>query len=172
MSISRRNLLLGTGAGVVAAPGLAGLALNKNGIEIRQLGLDRWDLRFEPRTLPITFSLSPSGHFFLRIVLGYASYDSTEWKDIASAQALVRKMFEQRYPQIAEIGLMHGWHGITGHTAMMKPIAGPVGDGNIHVSVAYNGLGAMPAHKPAIHRFHKALVSAGVDVAPLYAQQH
>jgi gamma-glutamylputrescine oxidase len=114
--------------------------------EIHGLGLDRWDLRFEPRTLPITFSLSPSGHFFLRIVLGYASHDSTEWKDIAGAQALVRKMFEQRYPQIADIGLVHGWHGITGHTAMMKPIAGPVADGNIHISVAYNGLGAMPAH--------------------------
>lgn len=114
--------------------------------EIHQLGLDRWDLRFEPRLLPITFSLTPSGHFFLRIVLGYASHDSTEWQDIKGAQDLVRRMFEQRYPQIADIGLKHGWHGITGHTALMKPIAGPVCDGNIHVSVAYNGLGIMPAH--------------------------
>jgi gamma-glutamylputrescine oxidase len=114
--------------------------------EIRGLGLDRWDLRFEPRTLPITFSLSPSGHFFLRIVLGYASYDSTEWQDKTGAQDLVRRMFQQRYPQIADIGLVHGWHGVTGQTALMKPIAGPVCDGNIHVSVAYNGLGAMPAH--------------------------
>lgn len=114
--------------------------------EIRGLGLDRWDLRFEPRTMPITFSLSSSGHFFLRIVLGYASFDSTEWQDKAGARNLVRRMFEQRYPRIADIGLVHGWHGVTGHTALMKPIAGPVCDGNIHVSVAYNGLGAMPAH--------------------------
>ncbi|MEP5569342.1 MAG: FAD-dependent oxidoreductase [Halioglobus sp.] len=114
--------------------------------EILGLGLNRWDLRFEPRTLPITFSLSPSGHFFLRVVLGYASHDSTEWQDIAGAQQLVRKMFQQRYPQVADIGLSHGWHGVTGHTAAMKPIAGPIGDGNIHVSVAYNGLGVMPAH--------------------------
>lgn len=78
--------------------------------------------------------------------LGYASFDSTEWEDKAGAQNLVRRMLEQRYPQMADIGLVHGWHGVTGHTALMKPIAGPVCDGNIHVSVAYNGLGAMPAH--------------------------
>jgi glycine/D-amino acid oxidase-like deaminating enzyme len=114
--------------------------------EIQELGLDRWDLRFEPRTLPVTYSLTPSGHFFLRIVLGYASYDSTEWQDIAGAQDLVRRMFEQRYPQIADIGLERGWHGVTGHTTLFKPIAGPVCDGNIHVSVAYNGLGIMPSH--------------------------
>jgi gamma-glutamylputrescine oxidase len=114
--------------------------------EIRELGLDRWDLRFEPRALPVTYSLTPSGHFFLRIVLGYASHDSTEWQDKAGAQRLVRTMFEQRYPQIADIGLVHGWHGVTGHTTLFKQIAGPVCDGNIHVSVAYNGLGIMPAH--------------------------
>lgn len=104
--------------------------------EIRRLGLDRWDLRFEPRILPITFSLSPSGHFFLRIVLGYASFDATEWQDKSGAQNLVQRMFEQRYPQISDIGLSHGWHGVTGHTALMKPIAGPVADGNIHISVS------------------------------------
>jgi glycine/D-amino acid oxidase-like deaminating enzyme len=118
--------------------------LDNNTVE--QLGLQRWDLRFEPRLLPVTYSLTPSGHFFLRIVLGYASHDSTEWKDIAGARALVKRMFEQRYPQIANIGLKYGWHGVTGHTNLFKPIAGPVGDGNIHISVAYNGFGIMPAH--------------------------
>ncbi len=114
--------------------------------EIRDLGLDRWDLRFEPRTLPVTFSLTPSGHFFVRLVLGYASHDSGEWRDIEGAQRLAKQMFEQRYPSIADIGLAHGWHGVTGHTTLMKSIAGPVCDGNIHVSVAYNGLGIMPSH--------------------------
>lgn len=118
--------------------------LDSNTIE--HLGLHRWDLRFEPRLLPVTYSLSPSGHFFLRIVLGYASHDSTEWRDIAGARALVKRMFEQRYPQIADIGLKYGWHGVTGHTNLFKPIAGAIGDGNIHISVAYNGLGIMPAH--------------------------
>ena len=114
--------------------------------EIHGLGLDRWDLRFEPRTLPVTFSLTPSGHFFVRIVLGYASHDSGEWHDIEGAQQLAKQIFEQRYPRIADIGLAYGWHGVTGHTTLMKSIAGPVCDGNIHVSVAYNGLGIMPSH--------------------------
>ena len=32
--------------------------------EIGRLGLHNFDLRFEPRILPVTFSLSPSGNFF------------------------------------------------------------------------------------------------------------
>lgn len=114
--------------------------------EIQQLGLDRWDLRFEPNLLPITFSLTPSGHFFLRIVLGYASHNSTEWEDVQYAQNLVKIIFEQRYPKIADIGLNHPWHGVTGHTVRLKQMAGPICDDNIHVSVAYNGLGIMPGH--------------------------
>lgn len=128
--------------------------------QIRQLGLDRWDLRFEPRLLPITFSLTPSGHFFLRIVLGYASLDATEWSGVEYAQALVRKMFYQRYPQMADIQLQFGWHGVTGHTTLFKQIAGPIADGNIHVSVAFNGLGIMPSHNNA---YLTACRLAGVD---------
>jgi len=114
--------------------------------EVASLGLDHWDMRFEHRVLPVTFSLTPSGHFFVRIVLGYAAHDSAQWQDIEGAQRLARRIFEQRYPAIADIGLAHGWQGVTGHTAMMRQIAGPICDGNIHVSVAYNGLGIMPAH--------------------------
>lgn len=114
--------------------------------EIKNLGLDRWDLRFEPQILPVTYSLTASGHFFLRIVLGYASHDSTEWKDKAYARRLVKKIFEQRYPQIANIGLDHDWHGVTGHTVKFQNISGPIADGNVHISVAYNGLGIMPSH--------------------------
>jgi len=114
--------------------------------ELVALGLDRWMLRFERRILPVTFSLTPGGHFFVRIVLGYASHDSCEWKDVEGAQDLARRIFEQRYPRIAGIGLSHGWHGVTGHTALARTVAGAVGDGNIHVSVAYNGLGIMPSH--------------------------
>lgn len=114
--------------------------------EIAAFGLDRWMLRFERRMLPVTFSLTPDGHFFVRMVLGYASHDSCEWPDIAGARHLARRLFEQRYPAIADIGLEHGWHGVTGHTALFKQVAGAIGEGNVHVSAAYNGLGIMPAH--------------------------
>ncbi len=114
--------------------------------EIGAFGLDQWMLRFERRLLPVTFSLTPEGHFFVRIVLGYASHDSCEWTDIEGAQDLARRIFQQRYPAIADIGLSHGWHGVTGHTALAKQVAGAVGDGNIHLSAAYNGLGIMPGH--------------------------
>ncbi len=114
--------------------------------EIAGFGLDRWLLRFERRVLPVTFSLTPGGHFFVRIVLGYASFDSCEWKDLEGARDLARRIFEQRYPGVADVALSHGWHGVTGHTALFRQVAGVVGEGNIHISAAYNGLGIMPAH--------------------------
>jgi glycine/D-amino acid oxidase-like deaminating enzyme len=114
--------------------------------EIAGFGLDRWMLRFERRVLPVTFSLTPGGHFFVRIVLGYASFNSCEWQDVEGARDLARRVFEQRYPSVADLGLAHGWHGVTGHTAMFRQVAGVVGEGNIHVSAAYNGLGIMPGH--------------------------
>jgi len=114
--------------------------------EIAGFGLDRWMLRFERRVLPVTVSLTPGGRFFVRVVLGYASFDSCEWQDMESARALARRIFEQRYPRIADLGLAHGWHGVTGHTAMVRQVAGAIGEGNVHVSAAYNGLGIMPGH--------------------------
>ncbi len=114
--------------------------------EIGGFGLDRWALRFERRVLPVTFSLTAGGHFFVRMVLGYASFNSCEWHDLEGARNLARRIFEQRYPRIADIELAHGWHGVTGHTVMMRQVAGAVGDGNIHVSAAYNGSGIMPGH--------------------------
>jgi glycine/D-amino acid oxidase-like deaminating enzyme len=114
--------------------------------EIAGFGLDRWMLRFERRVLPVTFSLTPGGNFFVRIVLGYASFNSCEWQDVEGARDLARRVFEQRYPSVADVGLAHGWHGVTGHTAMLRQVAGVVGEGNIHVSAAYNGLGIMPGH--------------------------
>jgi glycine/D-amino acid oxidase-like deaminating enzyme len=114
--------------------------------EITGFGLDRWMLRFERGVLPVTFSLTPGGHFFVRIVLGYASFNSCEWNDIEGARSLARRIFEQRYPRITDFELAHGWHGVTGHTALFRQIAGAIGDGNIHVSAAYNGLGIMPGH--------------------------
>ncbi len=114
--------------------------------ELKAFGLDRWMLRFEQGVLPVTFSLTPSGHFFVRMVLGYASFNSCEWQDVEGARKLARRLFQQRYPGIADVGLSHGWHGVTGHTAMLRQVAGVIGDGNIHVSAAYNGLGIMPGH--------------------------
>ena len=114
--------------------------------EIGGFGLDRWALRFERRLLPVTVNLTAGGHFFLRIVIGYASFNSCEWHDMDGARSLARRIFEQRYPRIADCDLAHGWHGVTGHTLRVREIAGSVADGNIHLSAAYNGLGVMPGH--------------------------
>ena len=114
--------------------------------EIQEFALDTWPMRFEKRTLPITFAMTPSGHFFVRIVLGYASHNSSEWPDLKGARELASRIFHQRFPRIAQLGLEHGWHGVTGHTASGSQIAGAIGEGNVHVSVAYNGLGIMPSH--------------------------
>ncbi|MCK5364174.1 MAG: FAD-binding oxidoreductase [Gammaproteobacteria bacterium] len=114
--------------------------------EITGFGLDRWMLRFERRVLSVTFSLTPGGHFFVRMVLGYASFNSCEWQDVEGARNLARRIFQQRYPAVADVSLTHGWHGVTGHTAMFRQVAGVIGEGNIHVSAGYNGLGIMPGH--------------------------
>ena len=114
--------------------------------EISAYGLDRWPLRFERSILPVTNFLTPSGHLCIRIVLGYASFNSCLWRHIEGAPALAKRMFEQRYPWIADVGLEHGWHGVTGHTVRVREIAGPVMGDNIHAAVAYNGLGIMPGH--------------------------
>lgn len=115
--------------------------------EIDKLGLNRWALRFEKSTLPTTFGLTPSGHFFVRLVLGYASFNSCEWKDLDMANKLARRIFKQRYPSITDQDLIHGWHGVTAHTLESRQVAGTIeGHNNIHLSAAYNGLGIMPAH--------------------------
>ena len=114
--------------------------------EIRNFGLERWTLRFERRLLPVTTHLMPSGHFFIRIVLGYASFNSCEWRDTEGARELARRIFVQRYPWIADVELSHGWHGVTGHTLKVREIACPIEGDNIHVSAGYNGLGVMPGH--------------------------
>ena len=59
---------------------------------------------------------------------------------------MAKKMFEQRYPWIADVELEHGWHGVTGHTLRVREISGPVMGENIHVAAAFNGLGIMPGH--------------------------
>ncbi|WP_299771446.1 FAD-binding oxidoreductase [uncultured Pseudoteredinibacter sp.] len=117
--------------------------------QIRQFALDKWDLRFEPNILPITFGLSTTGHFFLRVVLGYASDNSTEWKDVSYARELVHKYFYQRYPQLRDVGLPNEWHGVTAHTISTQSIASLVDyeqGGKIYFCGAYNGLGIMPSH--------------------------
>ena len=114
--------------------------------EIQSFALDRWPLRFEHQVLPVTTFLTPGGCFCIRIVLGYASFNSCRWRDIDGARKLAQRMFEQRYPWIADIELAYGWHGVTGHTLRVREISGPVMGENIHASVAYNGLGIMPGH--------------------------
>jgi glycine/D-amino acid oxidase-like deaminating enzyme len=114
--------------------------------EITSVGLDRWPLRFELRVLPVTIGLTPGGQMFVRIVLGYASFNSCVWRNMEGARDYARRIFEQRHPWLADIGFAHGWHGVTGHTLRGREIVGVADGGNIHVSVAYNGLGVMPGH--------------------------
>lgn len=114
--------------------------------DIEHFGLNRWSMRFEKNILPVTYNLTPSGHFFVRLVLGYERFDSSDWKDKEGARALAVKLFEQRYPGISEFDLSHAWHGVTGHTLKTTTITETIGAGNVHVNVAYNGLGIMPGH--------------------------
>ena len=114
--------------------------------EISSFGLDRWPLRFELRVLPVTVGLTPGGQMFVRVVLGYASFNSCVWRDIEGARDHARRIFEQRYPWLSDIGFAHDWHGVTGHTLRGREILGVVDGGNVHVSLAYNGLGVMPGH--------------------------
>jgi len=114
--------------------------------EISRHALDRFPLRFERSILPVTNHLMPSGHFFIRIVLGYAGSNSCRWRDLEGARDLARRMFEHRYPWIGDIELAEGWHGVTGHTLKVRDVARPLADDNILISVAYNGLGVMPGH--------------------------
>jgi len=114
--------------------------------EINGHGLDRWPLRFERSILPVTNFLTPSGHLCIRIVLGYASFNSCLWRDIDGARDLAKRMFEQRYPWIADVKLEQGWQGVTGHTLRVREIAGPVMGDNVHAAVGFNGLGIMPGH--------------------------
>ena len=117
--------------------------------EISGHGLDRWPLRFERSILPVTNFLTPSGHLCIRIVLGYASFNSCIWRNIDGARDLAKRMFEQRYPWIADVALDQGWHGVTGHTVRVREITGPVMGENIHAAVGFNGLGIMPGHNTA-----------------------
>ena len=114
--------------------------------EVSSFGLDRWPLRFELRVLPVTVGLTPSRQMFVRVVLGYASFNSCVWRDIEGARDYARRIFEQRYPWLADIDFAHEWHGVTGHTLRGREILGVVDGGHIHVSLAYNGLGVMPGH--------------------------
>ncbi len=114
--------------------------------ELRDYHLDYWRMRYEERFLPVSTSVTPSGRFIVRVLLGYAAFNSCEWGDIHAARKLARTTIARRYPWIAEIELEDGWHGVTAHTLDGRGVAGSIADGNIHVSVAYNGTGVVPAH--------------------------
>ena len=83
---------------------------------------------------------------FVRVVLGYASFNSCVWRDIDGARDYARRIFEKRYPWLADIGYADEWHGVTGHTLRGREVLGVVDGSEVHVSLAYNGLGVMPGH--------------------------
>jgi glycine/D-amino acid oxidase-like deaminating enzyme len=117
-----------------------------SGDELRRYQLDQWRMRYEERFLPVSTSVTPSGRFIVRVLLGYTAWSSCEWGDIHGARKLARTTIVRRYPWTAETELEDGWHGVTGHTLDGRTVAGPLGNGNVHVSVAYNGTGVVPAH--------------------------
>jgi glycine/D-amino acid oxidase-like deaminating enzyme len=114
--------------------------------ELQSYHLDHWRMRYEERFLPVSTSVTPSGRFIVRVLLGYAAFNSCEWADIHGARRLARATIERRYPWAVETELEHGWHGVTAHTLDWRGIAGPVADGNLHVSIAYQGTGVVPGH--------------------------
>jgi glycine/D-amino acid oxidase-like deaminating enzyme len=114
--------------------------------ELRRYQLDHWRMRYEERFLPVSTSVTPSGRFIVRVLLGYAPFNSCDWGDIHAARRLARTTITRRYPWAAGMEPDYGWHGVTAHTLDGRGVAGPVGDGNTHVSVAYNGTGVVPAH--------------------------
>lgn len=114
--------------------------------EINRYGLDQWTTRFEKVTLPVTFSLTPTRHFFMRMVLGYEKFDSQVWHSPEDAKATALNLFEKRYPDIRELQPDIAWHGVTGHTVSEKPVFSVIGENNVHIGIAYNGLGIMPGH--------------------------
>jgi hypothetical protein len=103
-------------------------------------------MRYEERFLPVSTSVTPSRRFIVRVLLGYAAYNSCDWGNIRAARTLARTTIARRYPWVAETELEYGWHGVTAHTLDGRGVAGSIGDGNIHLSVAYNGTGVVPAH--------------------------
>lgn len=117
-----------------------------SGEELRRYQLDHWRMRYEERFLPVSTSVTPSGRFIVRVLLGYAAWNSCEWGDIHGARRLARTTIARRYPWTAETELEDGWHGVTAHTLDSRSIAGPLTGGNLHASVAYNGMGVVPAH--------------------------
>jgi glycine/D-amino acid oxidase-like deaminating enzyme len=114
--------------------------------ELKRHHLDHWRMRYEERFLPVSTSVTPSGRFIVRVLLGYAAWNSCEWGDIHSARELARTTLSRRYRWAAETELEYGWHGVTAHTLDWRVVAGPLGDGNLHASTAYNGTGVVPAH--------------------------
>ena len=94
--------------------------------ELRRHQLDHWRMRYEERFLPISTSVTPSGRFIVRVLLGYASFNSCEWGDIHAARKLARTTIQRRYPWTEETELEDGWHGVTAHTLDWRGIAGPL----------------------------------------------
>jgi len=116
-----------------------------NPSELANLGLDTWQLRFENKLIACTFGLTPTKNLFMRLPLNYVSSNSELWADIDSAHALAERVCKIHYPSLSSVNFEHGWHGVTGHTAALKPVFKTV-QGTIHIAVALNGLGIMPAH--------------------------
>ena len=114
--------------------------------ELGKLGLDRWRLRFDNKLIACTFGLTPDSHFFMRLPLNYAASNSEVWADLSGARQLAEQVCKQHYPGLSDIAFDHGWHGVTGHTIVLKPVVETIGEGNVYLTAALNGLGIMPGH--------------------------
>ncbi len=128
--------------------------------DLENLGLDRWRLRFDSKAIACTFGLTPDQHFYMRLPLSYVTSNSEVWPDLKGAHALAERVCKRHYPSLANIPFSHGWHGVTAHTIQFKPVVETIGEGNVYVSVALNGLGIMPGHN---FGYLTACKAAGVE---------
>lgn len=114
--------------------------------ELEKLGLDRWRLRFDNKLIACTFGLTPDSNFFMRLPLNYATSNTEVWADLSGARELAERVCKQHYPSLSGIAFNHSWHGVTGHTIALKPVVETLGEGNVYLTAALNGLGIMPGH--------------------------
>jgi len=137
--------------------------------ELAKFGLDRWQMRFDNRLIACTFGLTPDSHFFMRLPLNYAKSNTEVWPDLPGASAIAERVCRVHYPALADLSFEHGWHGVTGHSIQLKPVVKTIGAGNVHVTVALNGLGIMAGHNFGYLTACKITGTQDQDVALLEA---
>ena len=130
------------------------LRVSSASTRLRRYQLDHWRMRYEERFLPVSTSVTPSGRFSA----GAADTrpgTPREWgRHPHGARRLARTTDRAAVP--VDGGDRAGGRMARGDGPhpRSRSIAGPLAGGNLHASVAYNGMGVVPAHNNGyLHRF-------------------